>query len=91
MSPASPVTDLSLLCRQPLLPLPAHKTPTKHRAHDGADQAAALGIEATPIQLSRVAPTSEKPLKPTASPQAQEAPMSIYASLGWDDEVDELS
>ena len=69
-----------------------HETPTKDRTIYHVDQAEEPDIEATPIK----APLNDKPLKDALqadplSSQQQEPEISIYASLGWDDDVDELS
>ncbi|KAK0509818.1 hypothetical protein JMJ35_008212 [Cladonia borealis] len=60
-----------------------HETPTKNRTTYLLDRAEEPVIEATPIQnLS----THKAP-----SPTMDERQRSIYASLGWDDDVDELA
>ena len=69
-----------------------HETPAKYRTIYHVDQAEELDIEATPIKV----PLNDKPLKDALqadppSSQQQEPEISIYASLGWDDDVDELS
>jgi len=69
----------------------ADETPTKDRAIGQSDRPEALGSEATPNKPSSIASRSEYSQNPTPPPQAQETTMSIYATLGWDDEIDELS
>lgn len=75
----------------PSSPSETHATPTKHRTVYRPDRVLPLEIEATPIKASCVAPKSENGQKVPPLPPVQDMPMSIYASLGWDDEIDELS
>ena len=72
-----------------------HETPTKNRTKYLFDRAEEPVIEATTIQnfSTHKAPspaTDERQLDPPSS-QLIEPQRSIYASLGWDDDVDELA
>jgi hypothetical protein len=68
------------------------ETPTKGRTIYHVDRAEESGVEATPIKVR----ANDKPLNdilPADLPSSweQEVETSIYASLGWDDDIDELS
>ncbi|KAL2043524.1 hypothetical protein N7G274_003831 [Stereocaulon virgatum] len=68
------------------------ETPTKGRTINHIGRAQKSGVEATPIKVQ----SNDKPLNdilPADLPSSweQEAETSIYASLGWDDDIDELS
>ena len=89
-SPAGP--ELSASYRSSTWNTNNHETPTKDRTIHHLDQAEEPDIEATPIKV----PLNDKPPKDALkadppSSQQQEPEISIYASLGWDDDVDELS
>ena len=74
-------------------PPTADETPTKHRPTMSSDRAIGLEIKAIPVKSGSMALASDASgeLIPFSSHEAPEMPMSIYATLGWDDEVDELS
>ena len=68
------------------------ETPTRGRTIYHVDRAEESGVEATPIKVQ----SNDKSLdniQPADLPSSweQEAGTSIYASLGWDDGIDELS
>lgn len=88
--PATTVAGPGVSYSEGSWPSTAHKTPATNRPFCQPDQAEALGIEVTPVKLPPIALTFESPREPPPH-LAPETSMSIYASLGWDDEVDELS
>ena len=72
-----------------------HETPTKNRTTYPFDRAEEPVIEATPIQILSTSRASSAPMDErqadVPSSHSKEPQRSIYASLGWDDEVDELA
>ena len=72
-----------------------HETPTKNRTTNSFDRAEQPVIEVTPIQISSTNKASSTPMderqEDALSFHSKEPQTSIYASLGWDDEVDELA
>ena len=72
-----------------------HETPTKNRTNYLFDRAEDPVIGATPVQITSTKQASNAPLDDreadVPSSQSRAPQMSIYASLGWDDEVDELA
>ena len=73
-----------------LFPSVTFKTPTKIRSTDPQRRNLHGEVEDTPLKVSRDAlgTTQEKPTPINA---ADENSVSIYDSLGWNDDVDELS
>ena len=72
-----------------------HETPTKNRTTYPFDRAEDPVIEATPVQILPTEKAYSAPLDDrqadVPSSHSKEPQRSIYASLGWDDEVDELA
>ena len=72
-----------------------HETPTKNRTTYPFDKAEDPVIEATPVHILSTEKAYSAPLDDkkagVPSSHSKEPQMSIYASLGWDDEVDELA
>lgn len=72
-----------------------HETPTKNRTTYPFDRAENSVIEATPVQILPTEQAYSAPLDDrqadVPSSHSKEPLRSIYASLGWDDEVDELA
>lgn len=72
-----------------------HETPTKNRTTNPFDRAEQPVIEATPIQILSTNKASSTPMHErqadALSSHSKEPQTSIYTSLGWDDEVDELA
>ena len=72
-----------------------YKTPTKNRTTYPFDRAEEPVIEATPIQNSSIhkapSPAMDERQVDAPSSHSMEPQKSIYASLGWDDDVDELA
>ena len=71
------------------------ETPTKNRTNYLFDRAEDPVIGATPVQIISTKKAYNAPLDDreadVPSSHSKEPQMSIYASLGWDDEVDELA
>ena len=72
-----------------------HETPTKNRTTYPFDTAEDPVIEATPVQILPTEQAYSAPLDDrqadVPSSHSKEPLRSIYASLGWDDQVDELA
>ena len=72
-------------------PLQIHKTPSKFPYPDRAEQSVHAAINATPVKVPPVAnKLADKSPKAVLSPSSQGKEESIYAALGWDDDIDEL-
>ena len=72
------------------LPSDTFRTPTKIRSNDSQRNNVHEGIKETPVKVSRYA-LETIPEKPTPLNAVNENSMSIYDSLGWNDDIDELS
>ena len=72
-------------------PLQVHETPSKCRRSEQFDRYKDVSINATP---NKAPPLASEPAynasKAVLSPSWQRKEKSIYAALGWDDEIDEL-
>lgn len=72
------------------LPSGTFRTPTKIRSIDPQRNNPHEGIKETPVKVSRNA-LETIPEKPTPLNAINENNVSIYDSLGWNDDIDELS
>ncbi len=72
-----------------------HETPTKNRTTYSFDRAEEPVVEATTVQILSTSKASNAPMDErqadAPSSHSKEPQRSIYVSLGWDDEVDELA
>lgn len=71
--------------------LQSYQTPSKFRCSHEVERCGDASIHATPVKAPSAANVhSENSTKAVLSPVLQEKEESIYAALGWDDDVDEL-
>ena len=79
------------LCTSTRWSLQGYKTPSKFRCSYEVERSRDTSIHATLVKAPSAANEhSENSTKAVLSPVLQEEEESIYAALGWDDEVDEL-
>lgn len=75
----------------PQLPLQVHETPSKFRCSHQVERSEDASIRATPVKAPPLAnEAADNSPKAVLSPSSQGKEESIYAALGWDDDVDEL-
>lgn len=75
----------------PQLPLQVHETPSKFRCSHQVERSEDASISATPVKAPPPAnKAADNSPKAVLSPSSQGKEESIYAALGWDDDVDEL-
>ena len=75
----------------PSWPLKVQETPSKGRTADHNHQQEKQNVDATPNRPVLVTKDSTSAFAVTAFSSSQEQEPSLYASLGWDDDADELS
>jgi hypothetical protein len=83
--------DLSLSFSLPPWPSKVQETPSKERTADHSFQQEKRRIEETPSKPSVTIQDSPKTSAAATFFSSQEQETSIYASLGWDDDADELA